>query len=253
VEHSGRGGWTSPHRWRHAPTAPGGPARRGRDRPRNPPRHRDGEMDRVLGGGLVEGSLILLAVTRASGSRTLASSWPRSRLGGRPGPLLCRRGVARQLALRAARLGCLDDRVVVVGETTVAGCVEAITTLRPPLAIVRLGADPPRPGRPRAPRQPLPGSGGGGPADGVRKGERRAHPPGRTRHQGWPPSPAPGRWSTWSTSSSSWRRTATGKTVSFVASRTASAGFGARASFRLAEGGMLRSAAPGEPSSTSRA
>ena len=116
-----------------------------------------GETDRVLGGGLVEGSLILLGGDPGIGKSTLALQLGHG-VGSPDAPSLYCAGEESpgQLAMRAARLGCLDDRVVVVGETAVAGCVEAITTLRPPLAIVdsvQTLHDPDVPGHPGSPSQ----------------------------------------------------------------------------------------------------
>ncbi len=147
------------------PGGAGGPGPRPRALPlgevgmRHAPRRPSGmaETDRVLGGGLVEGSLILLGGDPGIGKSTLALQ-----LGhgvGAPGaPALYCAGEESpaQLALRADRLGCLDDRVVVVGETDVSGCVEAIASLRPPLAVVdsvQTLQDPEIPGHPGSPSQ----------------------------------------------------------------------------------------------------
>jgi DNA repair protein RadA/Sms len=116
-----------------------------------------GETDRVLGGGLVEGSLILLGGDPGIGKSTLALQLGHG-VGSPDAPALYCAGEESpgQLALRAARLGCLDDRVVVVGETAVAGCVEAISALRPPLAVVdsvQTLHDPDIPGHPGSPSQ----------------------------------------------------------------------------------------------------
>jgi DNA repair protein RadA/Sms len=116
-----------------------------------------GETDRVLGGGLVEGSLILLGGDPGIGKSTLALQLGHG-VGSTDAPALYCAGEESpgQLALRAGRLGCLDDRVLVVGETAVAGCVEAIAAARPPLAIVdsvQTLHDPDTPGHPGSPAQ----------------------------------------------------------------------------------------------------
>jgi len=115
------------------------------------------ETDRVLGGGLVEGSLILLGGDPGIGKSTLALQLGH-RVGTSEAPALYCAGEESpaQLALRADRLGCLDDRVVVVGETDVNGCVEAIAALRPPLAVVdsvQTLHDQEIPGHPGSPSQ----------------------------------------------------------------------------------------------------
>ena len=111
------------------------PCRSARSGTRHAPRRSSGmaETDRVLGGGLVEGSLILLGGDPGIGKSTLALQLGHA-VGASEAPALYCAGEESpaQLALRADRLGCLDDRVVVVGETDVSGCVEAIATLRPP-------------------------------------------------------------------------------------------------------------------------
>ncbi|HAW09969.1 MAG TPA: hypothetical protein DCX12_02645 [Chloroflexi bacterium] len=85
---------------------------------RHAPRRSSGmaETDRVLGGGLVEGSLILLGGDPGIGKSTLALQLGHA-VGASEAPALYCAGEESpgQLALRADRLGCLDDRVVVVG------------------------------------------------------------------------------------------------------------------------------------------
>jgi len=116
-----------------------------------------GETDRVLGGGLVAGSLILLGGDPGIGKSTLALQLGHA-VGSPQAPALYCAGEESpaQLALRADRLDCLDDRVVVVGETAVEGCVEAISASRPPLAVVdsvQTLHDPDIPGHPGSPSQ----------------------------------------------------------------------------------------------------
>ena len=116
-----------------------------------------GETDRVLGGGLVEGSLVLLGGDPGIGKSTLALQLCHG-IGSPAAPALYCAGEESpaQLGLRAERLGCLDDRVAVVGETAVAGCVEAILASRPPLAVVdsvQTLHDPDVPGHPGSPSQ----------------------------------------------------------------------------------------------------
>jgi DNA repair protein RadA/Sms len=116
-----------------------------------------GETDRVLGGGLVAGSLVLLGGDPGIGKSTLALQLGHA-VGSPDAPALYCAGEESpsQLALRAGRLGCLDDRVVVIGETAVEGCVEAIAVSHPPLAVVdsvQTLHDPDIPGHPGSPSQ----------------------------------------------------------------------------------------------------
>ena len=160
--------------------------RRGRGR-RRPARARPGvaELDRVLGGGLVAGAVVLLAGEPGVGKSTLllevaASLRPRRAAGalrhrrgvGGPGPAARRadRGAGRP-ALPRRR-----DRPV--------GRARPHRGGRPRPAGGRLGADHRhRRGRRRGGRRD-PGPRGGGRAHPGRQGPRPGHRPGRPRHQG---------------------------------------------------------------------
>ena len=116
-----------------------------------------GETDRVLGGGLVEGSLVLLGGDPGIGKSTLALQVAHGvGVPGSPALYCAGEESPSQLALRAARLGCLDDRVSVLGETALGACVEVIAATRPPLAVVdsvQTLHDPDVPGHPGSPSQ----------------------------------------------------------------------------------------------------
>ena len=96
-----------------------------------------GELDRVLGGGIVPGSLILLGGDPGIGKSTLALQVA-ERTGGEGAPSLYCAGEESpaQLAMRASRLGCRTASVGVVPETDLAACIAVIERERPPLAIV---------------------------------------------------------------------------------------------------------------------
>jgi DNA repair protein RadA/Sms len=95
------------------------------------------ELDRVLGGGVIAGSLILLGGDPGIGKSTLALQLA-ARTGSAARPVLYCAGEesAVQVAMRAERLGCRLPSVEVLAETDLDAVVEAIESTRPPLAIV---------------------------------------------------------------------------------------------------------------------
>jgi DNA repair protein RadA/Sms len=95
------------------------------------------ELDRVLGGGIVAGGLVLLGGDPGIGKSTLALQAAQA-VGTPERPSLYCAGEESpaQLALRARRLGCSGDRLTVLGETDLETCASTIETLRPPLAVV---------------------------------------------------------------------------------------------------------------------
>ena len=96
-----------------------------------------GEVDRVLGGGLVAGSLVLLGGDPGIGKSTLALDLAH-RLGTATRPALYCAGEESpsQLSLRAVRTGCAGAQVGVLAETDLDAVVGAIDRHRPPLAVV---------------------------------------------------------------------------------------------------------------------
>jgi DNA repair protein RadA/Sms len=97
-----------------------------------------GELDRVLGGGIVPGSLILLGGEPGIGKSTLLLQ----AAAGIGGPVLYATGEesAAQVRLRAGRLGLLDTpaggAIHVLPERDVASIIEAARTARPSLVVV---------------------------------------------------------------------------------------------------------------------
>ncbi len=95
-----------------------------------------GELDRVLGGGVVAGSLILLSGEPGIGKSTLAAMVGSSF--GTSKPIIYASGEesAPQLSGRLKRLGVELNRIAYVGTTSVERIAKAIEKERPPLAIV---------------------------------------------------------------------------------------------------------------------
>ncbi len=106
---------------------------------RRQPRQSTGlsELDRVLGGGLVPGSVVLLGGPPGIGKSTLLLQW-----GGRweaeGGPVLYLNGEesGSQIARRARRIGSTTDRVELVSETTVEAITHSLDELQPSLVFV---------------------------------------------------------------------------------------------------------------------
>ena len=103
-------------------------------------RHRStgiGELDRVLGGGVVPGSVTLLAGDPGVGKSTLllevAHRWAQS---GRRALYVSGEESAGQIRLRADRMGCGGDEVYLAAESDLHTVLEHIATVRPALVIV---------------------------------------------------------------------------------------------------------------------
>ncbi|CPR11131.1 DNA repair protein RadA [Mycobacterium bohemicum DSM 44277] len=109
----------------------------------NASRHRStgiGELDRVLGGGVVPGSVTLLAGDPGVGKSTLllkvAHCWAQS---GRRALYVSGEESAGQIRLRADRTGCAGDQareVFLAAESDLHTVLEQIDTVRPALVIV---------------------------------------------------------------------------------------------------------------------
>jgi DNA repair protein RadA/Sms len=93
-------------------------------------------LDRVLGGGLVPGSVVLLAGEPGVGKSTLLLQAAARR--GDLGHVLyvSAEESTRQVALRAHRLGCVQESVLLLPEPSVEAIVATARRLRPALVIV---------------------------------------------------------------------------------------------------------------------
>jgi DNA repair protein RadA/Sms len=97
-----------------------------------------GELDRVLGGGLVDGSLVLVGGDPGIGKSTLllqAAAGIARGTGSKVLYVSAEESVS-QTALRARRLGVADERVLVLAETSLESALAAIETDRPGVAII---------------------------------------------------------------------------------------------------------------------
>ena len=95
-----------------------------------------GELDRVLGGGIVKGSLILLGGEPGIGKSTLILELCDKIKG--EGKVLYVSGEesAEQIKLRADRLGINNDDILFLGETDIDIVKESIEELQPKLVII---------------------------------------------------------------------------------------------------------------------
>ncbi|MGI6649962.1 MAG: DNA repair protein RadA [Bacillota bacterium] len=102
-------------------------------------RYRTGsaEVDRVLGGGLVPGSLVLLSGDPGVGKSTLLLQVARW-LSDQNGPVLyvTAEESVQQIALRASRLGVNSNRLMVLGEADLGIVAEHIKQLNPLMVII---------------------------------------------------------------------------------------------------------------------
>jgi DNA repair protein RadA/Sms len=96
-----------------------------------------GELDRVLGGGLVQGSIVLLGGDPGIGKSTLALQ-ASGALAGQGLPVLYVAGEEspEQVRLRADRLGLGESAILVLPETAAETVVEQIERVRPAAVVV---------------------------------------------------------------------------------------------------------------------
>ena len=96
-----------------------------------------GELDRVLGGGVVPGGVLLLAGEPGVGKSTLllevAARWARA---GRRTLYVTGEESAAQVRLRAERTGAVDDNLYLAAETDLGGVLTHIQTVAPSLLII---------------------------------------------------------------------------------------------------------------------
>src|SRR5215218_6641769 len=95
------------------------------------------ELDRVLGGGLVPGSVVLLGGSPGIGKSTL-TGMALGNLAGRDGKVLYISGEesAAQVRLRAERLGGASLSVPVLAETSVESILAALESERPAVCVI---------------------------------------------------------------------------------------------------------------------
>ena len=95
------------------------------------------EIDRVLGGGIVPGSVVLLGGDPGIGKSTIALQVSNS-CGDEVSPALYCTGeeLLEQLALRARRLGCTGARVRLLAESDVDTVIATIEAERPSLVVI---------------------------------------------------------------------------------------------------------------------
>ena len=95
-----------------------------------------GELDRVLGGGAVTGSLVLVGGAPGIGKSTLLLQFCGSLPPEKKILYVSGEESARQLKLRAQRLGCDLDRLFVLIETDLDSILETVSVFQPDILIV---------------------------------------------------------------------------------------------------------------------
>ncbi len=95
-----------------------------------------GELDRVLGGGAVTGSLVLVGGAPGIGKSTLLLQFCGSLPPEKKILYISGEESGRQLKLRAQRLGCDLDRLYVLIETDLDAILESVSAFRPDVLIV---------------------------------------------------------------------------------------------------------------------
>lgn len=93
------------------------------------------ELNRVLGGGLVPGSLVLLGGEPGIGKSTLALQ-VLMKMGGRKTLYASGEESAKQLKLRAERLAGSPDNLYIMAETSLERILDSVTELQPEVVVV---------------------------------------------------------------------------------------------------------------------
>ena len=95
-----------------------------------------GELDRVLGGGAVAGSLVLVGGAPGIGKSTLLLQICNSLCRGRRVLYISGEESEQQLKLRAQRLGVAPEELLILSETRLSDVVEAVEEVKPDILIV---------------------------------------------------------------------------------------------------------------------
>lgn len=95
-----------------------------------------GELDRVLGGGAVEGSLVLVGGAPGIGKSTLLLQICNALCSGRSVLYISGEESERQLKLRAQRLGVAPAELYILSETRLSDVLETVEELKPDVLIV---------------------------------------------------------------------------------------------------------------------
>lgn len=95
-----------------------------------------GELDRVLGGGAVAGSLVLVGGAPGIGKSTLLLQICNSLCAGRTVLYVSGEESERQLKLRAERIGVAPESLYIISETRLSDILESVETLKPDILIV---------------------------------------------------------------------------------------------------------------------
>lgn len=95
-----------------------------------------GELDRVLGGGAVEGSLVLVGGAPGIGKSTLLLQICQRLCADRKVLYVTGEESARQVSMRAQRLGVSTDNLYILSETRLSDMLEAVSDAKPDILIV---------------------------------------------------------------------------------------------------------------------
>lgn len=95
-----------------------------------------GELDRVLGGGAVSGSLVLVGGAPGIGKSTLLLQICNSLCAGRKVLYISGEESEKQIKLRAERIGVAPEELYILSETRITDILEAVDSLDPDILIV---------------------------------------------------------------------------------------------------------------------
>ena len=95
-----------------------------------------GELDRVLGGGAVAGSLVLVGGAPGIGKSTLLLQICTSLCSGRTVLYISGEESEKQIKMRAVRLGVLPEGLFVLSETRLSDILESVEEIKPDILIV---------------------------------------------------------------------------------------------------------------------